>query len=106
MAGVNTKEFCKMMKAEGTFLLDVQSPEDYAEAHIKDAFNIPAQDVAASADDLPKDQKVLVVCKDGTASPSVAESLKSQGFDADYLEGGVEKGWKAFKLPTVHACST
>ncbi|NCC96074.1 MAG: rhodanese-like domain-containing protein [Synergistales bacterium] len=106
MAGVNTKDFCKMMKGEGTFLLDVQSPEDFAEAHVKDSFNIPAEDVADCTDDLPTDEKILVICKDGEAAPAVVETLKGKGFDAEYLEGGIEKGWKAFKLPTAHACAT
>ena len=105
MASINTKDFCKAMKGEA-FILDVQSPEDYAEAHIKNSFNIPAADVADCTEDLPTDEKILVVCKEGADGPAVAEMLNGKGFDADYLEGGVEKGWKAFKLPTAHTCAT
>ncbi len=105
MTAIETKEFCKLMKGDA-FLLDVQTSDDYAEAHIKDAFNIPAADVADCTDDLPSDQKILVVCKDGETSPSVVETLNSKGFDAGFLKGGIEKGWVAFKLPTVHSCAT
>ncbi|MCF4150805.1 rhodanese-like domain-containing protein [Dethiosulfovibrio sp. F2B] len=106
MTAVNTKEFCKLMKQEGTFIVDVREAEQYADAHIKNAFNIPSDEVVECSEDLPKDEKILVVCGDGETSKTIAEELKGKGFDASYLEGGIEKGWKAFKLPTAHSCAT
>lgn len=77
-------------------LVDVRTPEEYAEGHIKDALNINWHDPAfmdemAKAD---KNKPVFVYCKSGGRSGQAAEALRGMGFKEVYdLEGGIT-AWK------------
>lgn len=52
--------------------------------------------VAAWAEQLPRSARVVVYCAHGReVSQRVAAELAQQGFDACYLEGGIEAGWKS-----------
>ncbi len=44
-----------------SLLVDVRSPEEYAQAHIAGAINIPAQNVKDEARRLPKDHKAPII---------------------------------------------
>jgi rhodanese-related sulfurtransferase len=50
--------------------------------------------------ELPKGSSVVVYCvHGGETSQGVASALRIHGFDARYLEGGIEEGWKTHQGP-------
>src|SRR5262245_53431029 len=52
--------------------------------------------VAAWADQLPRSARVVVYCAHGReVSQRAAAELAERGFDARYLEGGIEAGWRS-----------
>jgi len=52
--------------------------------------------VARWAEELPRSGRIVVYCAHGReVSQRVAAELVQRGFDAGYLEGGIEAGWKA-----------
>jgi rhodanese-related sulfurtransferase len=52
--------------------------------------------VAAWADQLPRPARVVVYCAHGReVSQRTASELEQRGFDACFLEGGIEAGWKS-----------
>jgi rhodanese-related sulfurtransferase len=56
--------------------------------------------------DLQKTTPVVVYCVHGRAvGQGVADYLRAQGFEACYLEGGIE-AWKAIGAPVVQKQST
>ncbi|MBE3550399.1 MAG: Rhodanese-related sulfurtransferase [Brockia lithotrophica] len=80
------------------FIVDLRKPEDYDAGHIPGARNIPAADILAKLDTLPKDKPVLVYCYKGQTGALVTADLRSLGYDAHNLSGGFE-AWVDAELP-------
>jgi rhodanese-related sulfurtransferase len=70
-------------------LVDLRSPEDYAERHIIGAVNIPYETFAASMPLLPDGNLIIVYDEDGTRGDEMAQMLIANGYrDAKSLVGG------------------
>ena len=77
-------------------ILDVRSPEEYAEGHIPGAINIPHTDVAAQMSTIQtyKDKPVVVYCRSGYRAGKAADILIEADFsDVRHLEGDI-MGWR------------
>jgi len=73
------------------FLLDVRTPEEFAEGHIQGAVNIDIYDAQFSSqlDKLDKSKPVYVYCRSGARSSNASEMMKKKGFKEVYnLIGG------------------
>src|SRR5690606_19310775 len=75
-------------------LLDVRTPEEYAEGHIEGAFNVPIRDVAKNLNLLPDlDAKIVVICGSSWRSPQVMTALQVLGYtDVRNMAGGM-RAW-------------
>jgi molybdopterin/thiamine biosynthesis adenylyltransferase/rhodanese-related sulfurtransferase len=72
------------------FLLDVREPYEHQAARIsEDETLIPMRQVPGSIDQLPKDQIIVVYCHSGQRSARITSFLRSEGFDARNLVGGI-----------------
>lgn len=40
---------------------------------------------------LPKDKKIITICKSGGRCELVAQQLSGKGYDIEYLEGGIDE---------------
>jgi len=63
-----------------TVVLDVRSPDELVDGAIKGSINIPADQVAARAAELPKDKRIVCHCSTGTRAEMTYNVLKSAGF--------------------------
>ncbi|MFN5208515.1 MAG: rhodanese-like domain-containing protein [Bacteroidota bacterium] len=91
----------RLNKLQGAILLDVRSPEEYAEGHLKNARNINWNDdgFKNTCKQLDKKKTVFVYCLKGGRSASAADYLRKSGFTNVYeLQGGIE-AWEKEKLP-------
>ena len=79
-------------------MIDVREPAEFQAGRIEGAILIPLQTIPARLHDLPKDKKIVVICKVGARSAQAAMFLKAQGFDVENLEGGM-KAWVKAGLP-------
>ena len=82
----------EMMAATEEFvLLDVRTPEEFAEGYIEGAILIPHTEIAARATtELPeKDMMILVYCRSGRRSEEAARSLLELGYTKVYDFGGI-----------------
>ncbi len=86
------------------YIMDIRKAEDYAEKHIDGAINIPWVEVGDFIDDLPKDEKIIVVCYTGQTAGQTVALLRILGFNACSLKGGMtcEQAY----LPLTASCST
>ena len=105
--GITTLSACqfnKIIADDDVQLVDVRTPEEYAEGHIAGSIMIDyrADDFADKAvSSLNKNRPVAVYCLRGIRSLSAAEILESNGFKTIYnLEGGVTE-WNEAQLPLV-----
>ena len=78
---------------EGTFVLDVRTPEEWNEFHAPNTTLIPLDELAARVNELPKDQPIVVVCRSGNRSQSGRDILLQAGFDATSMNGGLN-AWR------------
>jgi hydroxyacylglutathione hydrolase len=75
-------------------VIDVRTPEEYAEGHIQGAKPIPLQILPDHLADVPKDKQVYVYCHSGRRSAKAAKLLASHGFTrVENMQGGIE-AWK------------
>ena len=95
---VDVAEAKEMLQDDGVVVIDVREPNEYQAGHVPSATLIPVNSVFARRDELPKDKKILFVCKMGSRSALAAEMAAAAGFPADQLynlEGGTEAWVKA-----------
>ena len=76
---------------ESVAILDVRTPEEYAQGHIKDSKLVPLQEIAQKVGSLgKKDQKMYVYCRSGARSAQAIAFLRQQGFtDVHNMSGGI-----------------
>jgi len=67
---------------EDMIILDVRNPEELKSelAPIENAVNIPIDQLPARYAELPRDKKIVVVCRSGRRSAMAAGFLSQQGF--------------------------
>lgn len=103
ITSVSAPEFDKEIKANSVQLLDVRTPQEYAEGHIDGASNINIQsdDFQQRAEkELSKDSTILVYCRSGRRSMEAAEMLTKLGYKVVNLKGGIIE-WKGDGLPVT-----
>ena len=81
------------------FVLDVRSPQEYAEGHVPGAVNVPHDQLASRLDEVPKDKDVVLYCRSGRRSALAADVLAANGYTRlSHLEGDMQ-AWVARGRP-------
>jgi rhodanese-related sulfurtransferase len=70
------------------FVLDVRSPEEFAEGHIEGAVNISIDQLRQRLDEVPNDRRVVACCQRGMRGYLAARLLAQRGFEVVNLSGG------------------
>ena len=89
---INMDEAITMMEEESSYIiLDVRTPEEFADKHIPGAINIPNETI--STEEIPelpdKDQLILVYCRSGNRSKQASEKLAALGYSNIVEFGGI-----------------
>src|SRR5213080_3206514 len=91
----------KMDAREAFQLIDVRETFEYEIARIDGAKLIPLGEIADRADELPREQLIVVHCHSGQRSAQAVRLLRQRGFSNIYnLEGGID-AWSEQIDPTV-----
>ena len=93
---ISMDEAVTMMEREsGYIILDVRTPEEFAEKHIPNAVNVPNETIGTEAiPRLPdKNQLIMVYCRSGRRSKQAAEKLVKLGY-TNVVEFGGIIDWK------------
>ena len=89
---ISMDEAITMMETESNYIiLDVRTPEEFAEKHIPHAINIPNETIGTEEiPDLPdKAQLILVYCRSGNRSKQASEKLVRLGYTNIVEFGGI-----------------
>ena len=81
-------------------ILDVRTPEEFKEGHLKNAWSIPVDDLEGRISALQKDVPVIVYCQSGVRSNRAAGILIKNKFSVVYDMGGI-RGWEEEGYPVV-----
>ena len=84
--------------ATESLLLDVRERYEWDAGHIERSVHIPIGQIQRRFEELERDRPIIVICQVGQRSALVADFLMAQGYDAQNLEGGLQK-WSARGLP-------
>lgn len=88
-------EAIEMMQTEQDYvILDVRTPEEFAEKHIPGAINVPNETIGKEEiAELPdKNQAIFVYCRSGNRSKQASEKLVALGY-TDVIEFGGINSW-------------
>ena len=86
-------------KAKGIWI-DVRTPEEFKEGHLKDAINIPVDQIGARIGSVSPDKSapVNLYCRSGRRSEAALQELKKMGYTNVTNHGGyqdlLQKGLK------------
>ena len=86
------------MEAGEVLLLDVREDVEWAAGRAPGAVHVPMS--ALRQDTVPRDRRVLALCRVGARSAAVAQALEQLGYDAANVSGGM-LAWSAAGLPVV-----
>lgn len=90
---LDAEEFAAALKREGTAILDVRTPAEFAEGHLPGAINLDVEDpsFAQNAALLDPSDNYAVYCRSGNRSGVALGILTDLGFSSVYhLEGGIQ----------------
>ena len=59
---ITAEELYKLWEKGDVLIIDTRTEPSYKESHIKGAILIPAGDVLAKADELPRDKMIVAYC--------------------------------------------
>lgn len=72
-----------------TVLVDVRERDEWDEAHVSGALNLPLSELRTHLDKLPMDRDIIVYCKSGKRSYDAVRALIQHGFTARTISGGL-----------------
>lgn len=86
---------------EKSVVVDVSDPADYKKAHIPESINMPAKTLSTDLKPIEKhkNKNVILVCRMGNKSHSVAKQLIKSGFEKVYVLSGGMSAWEKETLP-------
>lgn len=102
-ANAEVAQFEQLMSENPGQLVDVRTPEEYAQGHLEGAqlMNFYSEDFAAQLATLDPEKPVYVYCRSGGRSGKAATMLREKGFKAVVnLQGGV-MSWESQEKPLV-----
>ena len=73
-------------------MIDVRTADEFAKGHFAAAVNIPAEEMAGRAAEIPAGKPVLIHCSTGTRAELAFDVLKQKGIAVRYLSANVEFG--------------
>ena len=88
---------------ENAVVVDVRTDKEFRQGHIVDAVNLPFTQVNDRISQLEKykEQPLILACKMGQHSSTVAKQLRAKGFEQVYrLSGGMTE-WTGSQMPVV-----
>lgn len=88
---ITAEEGKKLMEQGGVAIVDVRTPEEYAEAHIPGAVNIPNETIGSQKPEaLPDEDAALILyCRTGRRSKEASDKLLALGYQNISDMGGI-----------------
>ncbi len=104
VSDLSTTDFQKKLATDNkAIVLDVRTPQEYANGHLQNAatINFFDTDFKEKVNKLDKTKPVYVYCAVGGRSAKAAKILQESGFKTIYNLLGGFNGWAAAGLPSV-----
>lgn len=73
--------------SDGAFMVDVRTPQEFAESHVQGSTNIPLDKVQSQLDKFKNKKHIIVFCRSGNRSSQAKSILEQNGF-SNVTNGG------------------
>lgn len=83
----------KSLLAQGALLIDVREQVEWISGHAPEATHIPLGFIGQSLNNLPRQEKIVVICRSGKRSMNAVMAMREAGLDAVNLAGGMH-AWR------------
>ncbi|MDE2118473.1 MAG: rhodanese-like domain-containing protein [Betaproteobacteria bacterium] len=104
---ISSVELMQRIKAKRAgLILDVRSPQEYAEGHIPGAINIPYKQLGSRLAEIAshKNKEIVLYCRSGGCAGIAANTLRAEGFCKLLHLAGDMNGWRSNgSLPVKHS---
>lgn len=81
LLGLGPQVDVKALIKSGAKVVDVRTPSEYRQGHVKGSLNIPLQTMSSHLNKLRKDDVIITCCASGMRSGAAKRLLKSHGFE-------------------------
>lgn len=81
----------QLFASEKVLVVDVRTPAEYKQGHVKGATNVPLNKLSANVVKLKGKEPIVLCCASGMRSGQATSLLKSQGFTRVYNGGSWQK---------------
>lgn len=71
-------------------VIDVREQHEYDQAHVDGVQLIPMSSFLERIDEVPRDERLYIMCAAGGRSAQVAMHLNQRGYDAVNVAGGIQ----------------
>lgn len=85
--GLGPKIDINSLIAQGAKIVDVRTPAEYKDGHVKGSINLPLQTLGSQMNKLKKDEVIITCCRSGSRSGMARRQLKAAGFSQVYNGG-------------------
>lgn len=89
---LDVDQVCELVKRQAdVVLLDVREQDEFSQVAIDGSMHVPLGKLVEELPklDLVKDKQIICICRSGRRSSLAAEFLRSQGYQAVNMEGGM-----------------
>ncbi len=87
-----------LRRGEGTLIIDVREPREFAQGHVPEALLIPLPRLLSGAEPVPRERPVVFVCRSGRRAARAAAHFRQRGYTEVWaLQGGM-LAWEAARL--------
>ena len=87
LLGIGPKVDLNELMASGAIVVDVRTPVEYKDGHVKGSINLPLQTLNTNLNKLKKDQVIITCCRSGSRSGMARRQLQAAGFMHVYNGG-------------------
>ena len=93
-ADISVDEALRLWQNKEAIIIDVRTPGEDRDGHIPGVVNIPLDELEKRIGEIPKDKKVVLICRTGSRSAQGTRLLRSKGFNNVYNSTGGMSTWK------------
>lgn len=97
----STEAKALIAKNKQVVLLDVRTPDEFRQAHLRGALLIPLAELQKRVSEVPRNRPLLVYCAVGARSSTAAAILASKGYREIYHMSDGLVGWYKQGFPIV-----
>lgn len=85
---IAARDLDRYAKDKNAFIIDLRTPDEYVQEHIRGAVNIPYERLQ-NCHSLPLDMYLVLYCERGSISMAAARGLAEKGYDVKTVIGGI-----------------